>query len=683
MRRFSQILCAGLLLVAANSFAQAGWQPTPVQQGTSPVSNVPSPPGMPGPGLPPGPNATGDLCKGNMIEGGAPYFLMAETSAQRQARLGTNEDPGCGPDPKKVYSRFGHEFTIEKYEREWAVYTGGHDAFQIRPFGFVNSYKELYQQNDKWVWVWQRVPDPANAQPLAEDLQKSTDTNNRYSDGDVNYLQSMRSEFFEVTPAKSTKAIRFEESSEGLPTSGSWRNGLAIADMNGDGFPDIIAPPERAGGSIPAIFLGDGKGHWKYWEQARWPHPLDYGTVAAGDFNKDGHMDLAFAVHLRGIFVMLGDGKGNFTEVSEGLPRDFPTRRLLVTDVDKDGYPDIVAISEGPTAVQNGEQTLGKVRVYYNREHGKKWEGVDVASPQMRVGGDYLSVANFSGGKYPDVVAGSIYQGSPDIIYLSNGPKQWSKLDSKVGTVIPFMSFYLASAAGKFTSKKTDDVILSYVRFWPPDLNEKMVPKPPLMEVTGLDRLSYRNGAPTRTPIARWGGKFGITGVAAADMDGDGKLDIVYTAFRDVNSREIGILVGDGKGGFARATTDGLTADRNVTYDLKIADVNGDGRPDVIIMYEADQVMAFSPRNGSIHVFLNRGPEPVAKVADRSSVNCRGPPEWRSAIRLASPIAAGTKIELPHDIDLLHFPRWFRCCSRSSFGYNAPQFALAFYVVTP
>ena len=34
------------------------------------------------------------------------------------------------------------------------------------------------------------------------------------------------------------------------------------------------------------------------------------------------------------------------------------------------------------------------------------------------------------------------------------------------------MSFYLASAAGKYTSKKSDDVILSYVRFWPNDVNE-------------------------------------------------------------------------------------------------------------------------------------------------------------------------------------------------------------------
>jgi FG-GAP-like repeat len=616
IRKFRPTLC-GLVLVSASVFAQTGFHPTPVQQPNPAATDTPSPPGMPGPGLPPGPNASADVCGGQFPDGGAPYFFFPETSAQRLSRLGTNEDPGCDPDPQKVFSRFGQQYTIEKYNREWSVYTGGRDAYQIRPFGFVNAYKELYQHNDKFVWVWQRVPDPANAQPLPEDLQKSTESNNRYSEADVKYLESIRSEFFELTPAETAKTVRFTEASDGLPTTGSWRNGLAIADMNGDGFPDIIAPPERAGGTgIPAIFLGDGKGHWKYWQEARWPHGLDYGTVAAGDFNKDGHMDLAFAVHLSGIFVMLGDGKGNFTEISEGLPRDFATRRLIVTDVDKDGYPDIVAISEGPTAT--GVQPTGKVRVYYNRDHGKRWEGVDVATPQTRVGGDYLTAANFKGDKYPDIIAGNIYQGSPDVVFLSaSGGKQWSKLDSRVGTVIPFMSFYLASAAGKYTSKKNDDVILSYVRFWPNDVNEKLIPKPAWTEVTGLDRLSYNNGTPKRTPIVRWNGKLGITGVAAADIDGDGKLDIIYTAFRGADTREIGLLLGDGKGGFTRAKLDGLTAERKVTYDLKVADVNGDGRPDVIIMYEADQVTAFSPRNGSIHVFLNQGPEPVARVADR------------------------------------------------------------------
>lgn len=618
LRRLNRLLCGGLLfaggasLLAQTPAPAAPVPATPVQTATA----APAPEGMPGPGLPAGPNASAEACA-NVPDGGAPYFLKAETREQRQARLGTAEDPGCDPDPSKSFFRFGTEYKIGKYDRLWAFYTGGHDANAIRPFGFVNSYRELYQQNEKWVWAWEKVPEPQK--PLEEDLQKRTQSNTRFSDGDVEYLQRARSEFFEVTPRESTKTVRFEEASDGLPASGSWRNSLAVGDINGDGFPDLIAPPERAGATgIPAIFLGDGKGHWKYWQEVRWPRRFDYGGVAAGDFNKDGKTDLAFAVHLSGVFVVLGDGKGTFREVSEGLPRDFPTRRLLITDVDRDGYPDIVAISEGPTAMQNAAKTLGKIRVYYNRDKGGKWEGVDVVSPQTRVGGDYLVTGNFNGDKYPDIVAASIYMGSPDVVYMSKGAKQWSALDSKVGSIIPFLSYYFASGTGKFSSKKADDLILSYVRFWPTDINEKLIPRPSLTEETGIDRISFAaDGTPKRTPIARWGSKFGVSGLGVADFNGDGNLDLMYTAPRSAEARDIVLLLGDGKGNFERARLEGLTAERKATYDLKIADVNNDGRSDVIIMYEADQGTAFSPRDGSIHVFLNRGPVAPAKVADR------------------------------------------------------------------
>ncbi len=618
VKRVAQILSAALLLAAAVPavVAQTG---TTYQTNTAPG---PDPHGIPGPGLPKGPNATGDACHGVLPDGGLPYFLTPETAEQRNQRLGTPQDPGCDPPADKQFSRYGKQYTIGKYDRYWAVYTGGQDATAIRPFGFVNAYRELYQQNEKWVWVWEPVVTPeqlAAAENPPEDIRKSTERNYRFTDQEVDYLQRARSEFFELTPAKSSEVIRFEESSDGLPQAGSWRNGLAVADMNGDGCPDIIAPPERAGGTgIPAIFLGDCKGHWKYWEDAKWPHPIDYGTVVAADFNHDGKMDLAFAVHLAGVYVFLGDGKGNFTEVTEGLPRDFPTRRLVAADVDGDGYPDLIVISEGPTAVRTPKSRLtSNVRVYYNHNKGKLWEGVDVAPENTRVGGDYLSIGNFTGKKYPDIVAGSVYFGSPDIIYLSDSPTKWQKLDPKVGAVVPFLSFYLASTTGKFSSRKTDDAIVSYVRVWPSDVNEKLIEPPPLKEVTGLDRISFRNGVATRTPIARWSGKFGITGVASGDIDGDGKLDLVYTTYGGPEKREIAALIGDGKGNFSRATLDGVTAPRNATYDLTLVDVNGDGRPDIVVMYEADQTTAFSPRNGSIRVFLNRGPEAPARVADR------------------------------------------------------------------
>ena len=71
--------------------------------------------------------------------------------------------------------------------------------------------------------------------------------------------------------------------------------------------------------------------------------------------------------------------------------------------------------------------------------------------------------------------------------------------------------------------------------------------------------------------------------------------------------REAVLLLGDGKGGFERVALEGLVVAPQRNYDLGVADVNGDDRPDVILMYEAQSTTAMAAKDGSIQVFLNRG----------------------------------------------------------------------------
>jgi len=532
------------------------------------------------------------------LDGGKPVYLKPETPEERMKRLGTEGDPGPDPDAKKIWTRFGGQYHIEKFQRTWEAYDRVPEGW-VRPMAQVNTGFELYQRNAKYIWMW--VPEANTVAKAGADRENVSKP--KYTPEQIKYVQKLREEFSELTPAESAKTVRFQESSQGLPDSGSWRNSLTVADMNGDGCPDIVAPSQRGVAmGAPSIFLGDCKGHWHIWADVKWPNPLDYGAVVAADFNHDGHMDLAFSVHLTGMVAWLGDGKGHFRAYNEGLPVDtFPTRKLLAADVDGDGWVDLIVISEGAGA--RGVSPGPKVRAYLNPKKGTKWKEVSIVAADRYFAGDTLAIGNFNGDRYPDLVGGSIFYQSPELLWVSDGPLKW-RLAKTDNAIISSMSNHNGVTTGHFSSKRLDDAVLAYNRQFP-EVDPKIVAAPAMKEVSGIDRVSFTGAEPTRTPIIRFAGGRPVMGIGSGDFDGDGNPDIIYAGWSP--KREFVLLLGDGKGGFTRAHIEGLKAEPQTNYDLTVADVNKDGRPDVIIAYESDKQGALGFQNGSIHVFLNEG----------------------------------------------------------------------------
>jgi Bacterial Ig-like domain (group 3)/FG-GAP-like repeat len=89
--------------------------------------------------------------------------------------------------------------------------------------------------------------------------------------------------------------------------------------------------------------------------------------------------------------------------------------------------------------------------------------------------------------------------------------------------------------------------------------------------------------------------------VAVADVNVDGRLDIVVA---NESNNTLGVLLGNGDGTFQAAVAYG-SGSHSFTYSVVIADVNGDGKPDLVV---ADECVDHPTCNsGAVGVLLGNG----------------------------------------------------------------------------
>jgi hypothetical protein len=148
--------------------------------------------------------------------------------------------------------------------------------------------------------------------------------------------------------------------SAGSPfAAGHLPNDIAVADMNGDGNPDLVIANHQS--PYLTVLLGDGRGGFRPAPGSPFdvhsnPHP--HG-VAVADLNGDGKLDAVTDSWAENkIELLLGDGTGRLQTPGRYFPVGHrPYERLRSADLNHDGLPDVVTtnLDDGTVSVLLGD----------------------------------------------------------------------------------------------------------------------------------------------------------------------------------------------------------------------------------------------------------------------------------------------------------------------------------------
>lgn len=371
--------------------------------------------------------------------------------------------------------------------------------------------------------------------------------------------------------------------------------GLVSADFNGDGHKDIAL-------FSGAILLGKGDGTFTVAPQA-WSTNVPSGSafgMVASDFNNDGKVDLA-VVSFDPAFnagILLGNGDGTFSfKASYALISE--SDEITSSDLDGDGNLDLVVGSNGDGGFASGENTKGSFQVLMGNGDGS-FQGATVfpgfAAPQIS-GVHGFAVADFNADGHLDMAGkGQTAAGAAALSVMTGDGKG----DFAQGPVTAMR------AAGE-----TDLV--------PADMNgDGKADALTLLEASftgtagalnvylGEGNGSFQAGVSYPLPAAP-------VNYAVADVNGDGKPDVIVLAdssaasngFSGTGTPGIYELLNNGDGTLAMPQLiDGAAVDGSIVV---IADVNGDGKPDLVVQQNGYNINFISPTPGNVLVYLGQG----------------------------------------------------------------------------
>jgi Bacterial Ig-like domain (group 3)/FG-GAP-like repeat len=359
--------------------------------------------------------------------------------------------------------------------------------------------------------------------------------------------------------------------------AGYLADGMAVGDFNHDGHldlavVDITATPSCCRGAL-LIFLGNGDGTFQ--------SPVSYTledspqTIVAADFNGDGNLDLAVTNACLDsqactrnstngvVYVFFGDGAGGFSSPSliyTPLAIDY----IAAGDFNADGAPDLVVQNLCADFTLNACNQHETNTILMNDGHGNFSIGASLPAGPQPSG---LTVADLNHDGKADVISTNSLQGTTSV-FFSNG-------DGTFLPGVPYLSGPISGFVlpGDWNGDGSVDLAVAHY-CGDPSCNDR----------TGSVSLMLGSGdGSLQAALSYSSGGTDSPSVAVADVNGDGKPDLLVANRCAINScnGSVAVLLGNGDGTFKAAASYGSGG--LYAYSVAIADVDGDGKPDLLV----------------------------------------------------------------------------------------------------
>jgi len=195
-----------------------------------------------------------------------------------------------------------------------------------------------------------------------------------------------------------------------------------LADLNGDGWPDLFAIVLTEKGSAARVYLNDNAGHFREAGEALRMNML--AAVKLGDVNGDGFLDAVVSGWRNESAdpcpnrVLLNDGKGRFTDTGQVFDEAMRhSHGLALGDVDRDGDLDLVLVTQGEPSA----------RLYMNDGKGRFTAGRMLGTTSV----EKVAVVDFNGDGSLDIFLACL---GPDEVWLNDGSGTFADSGLRLGT---------------------------------------------------------------------------------------------------------------------------------------------------------------------------------------------------------------------------------------------------------